>query len=785
MLRKKPGFTAAAVVTLALGIGANAAIFSVLNAVALRRLPYDQPDQLVQLWEDPTGTGSGRNSVSGGVFTDWRQQSQAFQQISALWTIEGNLTGNDQPERLSGARVSAEFFDLLRVKPILGRTFLAQEDQPGHEQEVLIDHALWQRRFNGQTTILNQMIYLDGQACTVIGVLPPTFRFPLCKAEYWIPFGWGSAWWHQSRENNRLQVFARLRPGVTVDQARAQMRTITERLRPAYPAYKKDWGVTVGLLSESIIGDVRRPLLALMAAAGFVLLIACVNVANLTLVRTAARQRELALCSALGAGRWRLIRQRLVESLLLALCGGLLGVGMAFWGRDLLVAVSPQDLPRLQDVQVDARVLGFSLALSLATGILCGLAPARNALRLSLNDILKEGGRTALVGSPQRMSKVLIASEVALASILLVGAGLFTRSLQRLYSIDPGLEPAPVLTMQLRLPESRYPTGESRDRFFSQVLERIDALPGVEAAGVSTGLPFEGGHDNGVVLRGRPNTEYFGADYDFATPRYFEAMAIPLLKGRLFAEADGMLSPLPTIVNQAFVRKCLPDEDPIGKRIIENGRLEMEIVGVVGDVRGRFVALPSRPQYYKPMRATDWGNFNLFVRTRGDPLWLVLPVRKSILAQDPDQPIARPRTMTGVLSESLSGAGSLTVLSGGFSLLALLLAALGVYSVMAYGVTRRTREIGVRLAMGARRTDVIALVLRQGMTIVAIGLVLGLAGALVVTRFLASLLYEVKPHDPVTLLAVAALLASIAVVACYLAARRAARIDPMAALRCE
>jgi predicted permease len=780
-LAKSPGFAAIAILTLALGIGVNTAIFSVLHAVVLRRLPFDRPEQLVQLWEDPSGKGSGRNSVSGGVFADWRQQSQSFQQISALWRVEANLTGGDQPERLSGAQVSTAFFDLLGVRPVFGRTFLAEEERPGHEQVVILGHSLWQRRFGARPGLLGQTLSLDGRPYTVVGILPAGFEFLSADIEYWTPFGWGSTWWHQSRENNRLRVFARLKAGVTIDQARSEMQGVTDRLRPVYPGYKKEWGVTLDPLRDSLVGGVRPPLLALMGAAGFVLLIACVNVANLVLVRAASRQRELGVRVALGAGHWRLMQQLLAEGLVLALAGGLLGGLLAFWTLDLLVAACPQDLPRLAQVRVDGRVLAFSLVLSVVTGLVCGLVPAWNALRLGATGVLKEAGR----GPSQGLSRALVAMELALALMLLGGAGLFARSFQRLYSIDPGFDSARVVTFQLKLPESKYPTGESRDRFFRDSLERIATLPGVAAAGASTGLPLEGGHDNGVVLKGRPGSEYFGADYDFATAGYFQAMRIGLLKGRLFTEADSGRRPVVTVVNEAFVRQCHSGKDPIGQHIIENGQVEMEIIGVVADVRGRSLAYAARPQYYKPMAVTDWSDFHLFVQTAGDPLSAIDPVRKAVFDVDPDQPIARPRTMAAVLSGSISGEGFLMALTGGFSLVAVALAAIGVYGVMAYAVDRRTQEIGVRLALGAQQKDILSLILRQGIVTAAVGLALGLAGTWVLGRLLKGLLFEIGPMDPVTIMTVVVILALVAALACVVPARRAAKIDPMEALRCE
>lgn len=602
VLRKNPSFTVVAALTLALGIGACTAIFSVVNGVLLQRLPYDQHDQLVQLWEDPSGKGSGRNSVSGGVFADWREQNQAFQQVSALWGIESNLTGGDEPERPSGAQVSANFFELLRVRPILGRSFLPEEGQSGHEQVVILDHALWQRHFGGDRGILDRTIHLDGRGYTVIGILPPGFHFPWRKAEYSIPFGWGSAW---------------------------------------------------------------------------------------------------------------------------------------------------------------------------------------SVSRVGLNDALKDGGRSLFGGTRQRLSRGLVAVEVALALVLLVGGGLFLRSFARLHSIDPGFKPDRVLTMQLRLPESKYPNGESKERFFRDALERIEALPGVKSAGACTSLPFFNAHDNGVKLQDRPNSEYFGADYDFATSHYFQALGIALLKGRLLNSADRGASPRVAIVNEAFVRKCLPGGDPIGKRFVENGVAEMEIVGVVGDARGRSLALPSCPHYFKPMASTDWQNFNLFVQTTGKPLSLATPVRKAILEVDPSQPVAGIKTLSGILSESVSGESFLMILSGSFAIVALLLAAIGVYGVMAYAVTRRNQEIAVRLALGAQRADVLALILRQGMATVAVGLVIGLGGTLILARLLRSLLFEISPTDPATIVAVMLLLAGAAVLACYFPAHRAGKVNPIKALKCE
>ncbi|MEK7678516.1 MAG: ABC transporter permease [Verrucomicrobiota bacterium] len=784
-LLKNPGFTAVAVPTLALGIGASTAIFSVLDAVVLRRVPFNQPHQLVQVWEDPGGKGSGRNSVSGGVFADWREQTHAFQQFAALWGIEANLTGLDEPERITGTQVSANFFDLLQVQPMLGRGFLLEEDRPGRNQVVILDHALWQRRFGATPHIINQAIHLDGRSYTVIGVLPPQFRFPGREAQYWIPFGWGSAWWHQSRENNRLQVFARLKPEVTVGQARAEMRAVTERLKPVYPTYKKEWGATILPMIESLVGDARLPLIALMGAAGFVLLIACLNVANLILVRTAARETELAVRSALGASRRRLNCQLLTESLTLALAGGAVGVALAVWGTDLLVSLIPQDLPRLAEVGVDGRVLAFSLALSLLTGGLCGSAAAWNASKLNLNQALKAGGGGGLTGAPRRVAGGLVVLEVSLALLLLIGAGLFLRSFHRLSSVDPGFAPGNVLTMQISLPPSKYPAGEHRERFFQQALERIEALPGVNSAGVCTSLPFVQAHDNGVKRSGRPDAEYFGADYDFATPRYFQALGIPQLRGRLLTAADQGPSPRVAVVSQAFVRRGLPDADPIGQRFIENGAVEMEVIGVVGDVKERRLYLPSMPHYYKPMASTDWSDFHLFVRTTGPSLELAASVRKAILAVDPDQPVASIRTMADVLSESVAGERSLMVLNGSFAAVALLLAALGLYGIIAYAVGRRTREIGIRMALGARRREVLGMIVGEGMRLVGLGLITGLAAALALTRLLTSLLYEVKSTDPLTFAVVVLVLAGVALVACWLPARRASKVDPMEALRYE
>jgi putative ABC transport system permease protein len=783
MLLKNPGFTLIAVLTLALGIGANTAIFSVVNGVLLKPLPYDQPGQLVQLWEDPGG-GTRKNRIAPGAFLDWREHNTTFESLSVFGGATLNLAGAGEPERLNGVEMSAGGLETLRARPLLGRTFAPDEDQPGKDKVVVLTYRLWQRRWSGDAAIIGRTVQFGGLSYTVIGVLPPNF-LPWETAEFVIPYVF-SPQAAQQRGMHFLRAFARLKPGVSVEQAQVELNAIAQRLKPLYPASKKDWGVTVVPLHEEITSQIKPTLLLLLGAVALVLLIACANVANLLLARASARQRELTIRAALGAGRWRIVRQLLTESVLLALLGALCGLLLAYWSVDALTRLIAVNLPRAQEIGLDMRVLGFTLLVSLVTGLAFGLAPAYQAARLNLNDTLKESGRSLLSNARNRLRGGLVAAEVALALMLLVGAGLLLKSFVRLSNVSPGFNPQNALTMQITLPEKKYPDAARRSAFFMQALQRIEALPGVEAAGLTWTLPVIGGPPStGFKIEGRKSAPEGGdADFDYCTPNFFRALGIPLLKGRVFEASDTAESPRVVIVNETLARAYFPNEEPLGQRL----RIEKEsweIVGVVGDWRSRGLAEKVNPRYYLPQPFSKWGSGSLIVRTAGAPLALAEGVRKAILTVDAEQPVANLRTLEDVIATSVAQRRLTLRLIGLFAVLALLLAAIGLYGVMGYVVTLRTNEIGIRLALGAQTRDVLRMVILQGMTLVGIGLFIGLIGAFSLTRFIAAQLYEMSAVDPATFALVSLLLTGVALLACYIPARRATKVDPLTALRHE
>ena len=785
-LLKNPGFTAVAVLTLALGIGANTAIFSVVDGVLLKPLHYDQPGQLVQVWEAPSP--GKRNSVSPGVFLDWKQQSVTFDSLAAFNNADLNLTGIGEPERLNGLRMSASGLNVLRAQPLLGRTLAPGEDQPGQDQVVVLTHRLWQRRFGSETNAIGRTIRLNEETYTIIGVLPPDF-LPFADREFVIPYVFEPSWANK-RDGHWLRVFGRVKPGVTIEQGHAELNAISERSRALYPAWKKDWGATVVPMHEQITGTIKPTLLVLLGAVGCVLLIACANVANLLLAKASAGQKEMAIRSALGASRWRVIRQLLAESVLLSLLGGSVGLLLAFWSVGALGHLSVVTLPRVQEVSLDIRVLGFALFVSVLTGVAFGLAPAAQASRLDLNATLKEGGRDSQGGVRNRVRSGLIVSEVALALMLLVGGGLLLNSFYRLSKVSPGFNPQQALTMQLSLPGNKYADDARRVASFAQIVERIEALPGVEAAGLSFSLPLAGGPpDTFFTIKGRvdgPQPGY-GADFDFCTPHYFRAMGIPLIRGRLFDERDVTSAARVTLINEALAREYFPNEDPLGQHFTEENNT-WEIVGIVGDVRLRGLADKVRPLFYRPQSfgSAYWNILaNLVVRTAPAPGGRAENIRQAILGLDPDQPVANVRTMEDVIAASVAQRRFILMLLGVFAGAALLLAAIGLYGVIAYAVSQRTREIGLRMALGATRSDVLGLVLRQGMKLAATGILLGVIGALGLTRVLVNLLYEIKPTDPLTFVGVSLVLLVVALLASWLPARRAAKVDPMEALRYE
>ena len=789
MLWKKPGFTVVAFVTLALGVGANTAIFSVVNAVLLRPLPFADPDRLVVIRETKLPQFP-EFSVSPGNFLDWQRQTTVFEQIAALSGVSYNLIGSGEPERLRGSRVTANLFSTLGVKPALGRDFKPEEDQEGRNNVVIISYGLWARRFGADPNIIGQALTLSGRSYTVIGVMPQTFRLLDRATDVWAPMAFTA----QERENHGdhyIFAFGRLKPQVTQEQATAEMRTIAQRLEQQYPDSNAGWGVKLVPLLQYMVGDMRPALLVLLGAVALVLLIACANVANLLLARAAARQKEIAIRTAMGAGRWRIMRQLLTESVLLALIGGSLGLLLAVWGLDLLLALAPENLPRVKDVSIDARALGFTFGITLLTGVLFGFVPALQASRPNLNETLKEGGR-GMTGDArrQRVRHALVAGEIAVALLLLIGAGLLLKSFWRLQEVEPGFNPKNALAVNLELPRMKYPEDQQCAAFYSQLIERVSSLPGVQAVGASSVLPFADDYVVGFVIQGRPPVapgEMRSANYYAVSPDYFKAMGIPLIRGRFFTERDNQDAPRVMIINETMARRYFPDEDPIGKRILitQGPETFREIVGIVGDVKQYGLDTETTAQTYEPYLQQPFSFMTLVVRATTDATSLGAAVRSQVLAVDKDQPVSSIETLEKLVSDSVARQRFSMTLLGVFAGVALVLAAVGIYGVMAYAVTQRTHEIGIRMALGAQDVDVLRLVIGQGMILALIGVACGLIGAFALTRLMSSLLFGVRATDPFVFAGVALLLAGVALVACYIPARRAARVDPNVALRYE
>jgi putative ABC transport system permease protein len=790
MLAKNPGFTLIAVLTLALGIGANTAIFSIVNGVLLKALPYDQPDQLVELWEAPrAGVWGG---VSPGAFLDWKGESASFESLSLLLNIDLNLTGEGEPERISGVKMSAGGLQILRARPLLGRVFAPDEEQPGKDRVIVLTHRLWQRRFGGEATVVGRVIKLSEESYTVIGVLPPNF-LPWDSPEFIIPSAVTAEDANQ-RAAHWLSVFGRLKSGLTVEQARTEVNGVSARLRPFYPPYKKNWVVNIVTMQEYITGDIKPTLLLLLGAVGCVLLIACANVANLLLTRAMARQREMAIRAALGAGRWRVIRQLLTESLMLALIGAALGFLLAFWSVDALSSLTAVNLPRIQEVGLDLRVMGFALCLSLLSGLASGLAPAIQASKPDLNETLKESGRGSQTTFRKKVRNTLIVSEVALALVLLIGAGLLLNSFIRLSNVPPGINIKDALTMQISLPVKKYPDAERRAAFFQRVIERIENLSGIDSAGITGTMPLSGWTKSTTFSisgrREQPESGYM-TDFEFCTPGYFRAAGIPLRTGRLFDQRDRPGAGRAILINETLAREYFQNEDPLGKLIhleVFSGKIDegWEIVGIVGDVRQRGQAQNARPSVYRP-QAFSFGSGDgyLVIRTAGSPLAMAESVRKAILEIDPAQPVANIRTMEDVLSTSVDQRRFILMLLGGFAGASLLLAAIGLYGVIAYGVSQQRHEIGIRIAMGAQASDVLQLVIGQGMKLASIGVGIGLVGSLALTRFLKKLVYGISTTDSATFALIALLILGVALIASYIPARRATKVDPLVAIRYE
>lgn len=787
MLIKHPGFTFVAVMTLALGIGANSAIFSVVDAVLLRPLKFKDPEQLVRMWETLPQGGTG--TVSPPNLKDWREQNDVFAGIAAFSTPNFNLQSQDSPERLPGAAVTPEFFDVMGVPPLLGRAFRAGEDQLGNHRVAVLSYELWQRNFGADPQIVGRNIPINGENFTVVGVAPPGFRYPSRLTELWTPLALTPAQM-ANRGSHFLNVIARLKPGVTLEQAQQQMSLIARRIEQQYPNDQTGRGILLGLLQEVTVRNVRPALLTLLAAVGFVLLIACVNVANLLLARATARRREIGIRLALGAGRWRLMRQFLTESLLLAALGGALGLLLAKWGVNVLVAMAAQILPRAGEVGLDARVVGFTMALSLLTGVVFGLAPALQSSKVDVQTTLKEGGSAGESRQSNWLRSLLVVAEVAAAFVLLIGAGLMIKSFLNLQRVDAGLRPESVLTMSVTLPDSKYKTPQSRVPFFQQLLERVSTLPSVESAGVINLLPMQNwGWNSDFQIEGR--TPFLPGKAPLVenrtvTPDYFRAMGIPLVAGRFLTDQDNEKSERVTLINQTFAQRYFPNEDAVGKRINVGGDGWITIVGVVGDVKQAGLADSIRVEHYAPHAQVQISNtMALVVRASADPTALAAAIRRETQAIDPAQPVFNIKTMETVIAESVSDRRLNMVLLGVFSGLALLLAVIGIYSVMSYTVTQSTRELGIRMALGAQARDVLKLVVGQGVALAAIGMVIGLIAAFGLTRLMKTLLFGVGATDPLTFAGVSALLFVVAFAACVIPARRATKVDPMVALRHE
>jgi putative ABC transport system permease protein len=772
LLAKSPGFTCAAVVALALGIGASTTIFSVVSAVLLRPLPYPDPDRVVMVWDSNPGRGWDKFAVSPGNFTAWSETPAGFDALAALQTAAFVLTGQGDPERLEGLRATEAVFGLTGAPPALGRAFAAADYDSGAEPVVLLTDALWRRRFAARPDILGTAVTLNAVSHTIVGVLPRDVRLPT-GAEILAPLIL-SAQDRQSYGAHYLTVMARLGTGATVDTAQVALRAIASRLEKEHPDSNTGWTVRVVPLYEQVTGGIRPALLALGGAVGCLLLIACANVANLLLARAASRRGEIAVRSALGARPARILRMLLTESVVLAVLGGGLGILLAVWGIDLVRALPPGTLPRSSGIALDPGTLAFTLALSIVTGLLFGVVPGLVLARSRLTSALQDGGRAGASRVSRRTRATLVAGQVALAHVLLVGAGLHMRSLQALLRVEPGFRPDGV-----------------RAAFYDRALESLAALPGVVSVAAVTTVPVSG---NDMIFSfevdgqpPRPPDQAVSANWYSVSPGYFETMGLPLMAGRAFTAADAAASPRVAIINQTFARRMFPGEDPLGRRLRMgiDGTVAREIVGVVGDVRHYGLDSAVTMQMYEPYAQIAFDEMTFLVRTSGDPGAIAGESRRAVLSVDPEQPVTSTRTLTGIIAESTAQRRFTLVLLSAFAAAALLLAAVGVYGVIAFAVSQRTHEIGVRMALGAERRAILGLVLRQGMTMVLAGVAAGLAGALALSRLARALLYGVGATDPPTYALTATLLCLVAFAATYLPARRATRVEPTTALRCE
>ncbi|HEU4768092.1 MAG TPA: ABC transporter permease [Pyrinomonadaceae bacterium] len=800
VLLKHKAFTSIAVITLGLGIGANTAIFSVVNELLLRPLPYRDAQEIVMLWE-VSPEGRRQNTTSRANFRAWRAQSTSYDHIAAFSDQRFTLTGDGEPEEVSGQLAIPDIFKVLGVDPILGRTLLPEDGEPQSPLVAVLSYGLWQRRYGGQASAIGQDIILNGVKFTIVGVMPRNFQFHIKRrsgtgrpAEVWValPMPTGST---ENERGRFLSVVGRLKDGITPEQAGAELRTIEARLSDEVPEFNKNYSAEVLPLREQFFGNVRRPLWLMLGAVGFVLLIACANVANLLLSLATSREKEIALRAALGARRSRIIRQLLTESLLLALLGSVLGLGFAWLGIKALILISPRDLVNFQDIGLNFSVLLWTLGVSVLTGIIFGLAPALHISRLNLNDSLKEGGKadSGQATGSRRLRSVLVVSEIALAVVLLASAGLLIKSFIRLQQVDRGFHTDNVMTMVVRLPFARYPEDAQLVSFFNQALDRMRNLPGVRSAGMVNFLPLYGGlgSSTGFKIIGRPAPplgQQPGTDVRVVDAGYFQALGIPLLRGRNFSDLELKEPKRVILINEALARKHFPNEDPIGQRLdvamFEKPTIT-EIIGVVGNVKYDSLIDETPPAVYFPHPELAYPFMTLVLRTDGDPAAIAPAAQREIRALDPNQPVSDVRTMNQVMSEAVSRSRFNTLLLALFAGLATLLSAVGIFGVMNYSVALRTRELGLRLAIGAQPRQVLLLVLKQGLLLTVVGVALGLVAAFALTRLLSGLLFGVEAVDAPTFTAISLLLVFVSLLACYLPARRAMRIDPMMALRYE
>lgn len=805
VMRKSRGFVAIAILALALGVGANTAIFSIVNANLILPLNYDNPDRLVMVWEKNAKKGLGEIPTSLPNFIDLREATKSFEDLAAFTDSSLNLTGGDVPERVTTLRVTASLLSLLGKKPLKGRLFLPEENQPQSSHVLILSHGLWQRSFGANANLVGQTVALNGEAYTVVGIMPSDFKFPptfsatiassqytMPHADLWVPLTTDAA--PMVRETRGLFMIGRLKAGVTPSAAQAEVNVIASRLQREYPATDADMEVDVMRLRQQVTGDIRLPLVMLFAAVGCVLLIACANVANLLLTKATGRRKELAVRLALGATRPRIIRQLLTESLLLGLCGGLLGSLIAIWVVRQLIVFSPPNMNRSPDVGIDVRVLVFALLLSLFTSFIFGLAPALQATKSDLNETLKEGGRGNAGGSKQnRLRSLLVISEVAIALVLLIGSGLMIKSFMRLQNVNPGFNPENLITLELQLPQNRYGEKTRQTAFQQQLVQRVGEIPGVQSAATVNNLPLSGNESNGTLtIEGRPApnpSDRPRAFYRTVSPKYFQTMDIPFRRGRPFADSDNADAPAVVIINETAAQRFWPNEDPLGKRF-KQGRAESKnpwvtIIGVVGGISHASLGVASQAELYFPFQQKPDPTITLLARTITDPGNITTAVRREVSGLDKDLPVSNIKFMNEIVAGSVAQPRVYTLLFAVFAGLALVLATIGIYGVMSYSVTQRTQEIGIRMALGAQRKDVLTLIIKQGMILAITGIGIGLLASFVLTRVLASLLYGVSTTDLFTFALVSLLLTSVALVACSIPALRATKVHPVIALRYE